>query len=356
MFTPKSFKEILNDMVGWVTLTTDQLTNFRVGSIIRTLLEAVAIELEQVYFQTKKLFRYGISEAIYTSFDFQKEPAKSSTGQVKLVFQTPLPRNLVLPKGFLFSTQPSNEQATLRFETPNEYVISTGATEAYVNVVCTTPGLVGNIESMAIKYCITPVLEISQVYNDLPFYDGADEESIEDRKRRFSMFIQTLTRGTLASVRYAVVKTEGVAGAYLYEKPGVIYVYAHDSLGQLPDELKQAITDSVHEYKSGGIQVVILPVTRKEIQVSVSILLRYGSNLEYYQKLVQDTVSAYINSMPVSRGVTNSELITKIMTIDNQSILSSSVLVNGSSSDLSILKNEILRTSAITVSVTESTQ
>ena len=38
----KTFKDILNDMVVWVTSNSPKLTNFYVGSVIRTLLEGIS--------------------------------------------------------------------------------------------------------------------------------------------------------------------------------------------------------------------------------------------------------------------------------------------------------------------------
>lgn len=356
MFTPKSFKEILNDMVGWVTLTTDKVTNFRVGSVVRTILEAVSIELEQLYFQVRKMFRHAISESVYTSFDFNKLPAKNSTGYVRVVFSQPLAVQLILSKGFLFSTQPSNETSVLRFETPEEYLFPVGTVSANIMVVCTTPGVIGNIESMAIRYTVSPVLEISQVYNDIPFYDGADEESIEDRKKRFSLFVTTLSRGTLEAVRYAVVKVPGVTGTYLYESPGVVFIYAHNSQGELPTDLRASILESVGDYKAAGIQIILDQVSTKPVNLVVNVEVRYGTDLNYYHDLVRDTLVAYLNTFPVSVGLSNSEIVTKIMGIDTQVIKSSSVTMNGSTSNLAIAKNEIIRSGTVTVLLSERPQ
>lgn len=356
MFTPKSFKEILNDMVGWVTLTTDKITNFRVGSVVRTILEAVSIEIEQLYFQVRKMFRYAISESVYTSFDFNKLPAKKSTGYVRLVFAQPLTVQLVLPKGFLFSTQPSNSEAVLRFETPEEYLFPVGTASANIMVQCTTPGVVGNIESMAIRYTVSPIMELSQVYNDIPFYDGADEEAIEDRKKRFALFVTTLSRGTLEAVRYAVVKVPGVTGTYLYESPGVIFIYAHNSQGELPTELRASILESVDEYKAAGIQIILDQVVTKPVNLVVQVEVRYGTDLNYYSELIRDTLIAYLNTFPVSVGLSNSEVVTKIMGIDTQVIKSSSVTMNGSSSNLATSKNEIIRSGSVTVLLAERPQ
>ena len=50
-FTPRYFEEILQDMVNYVRLTTPELTDFNIGSRIRTILEACAMEDDEQYHQ-----------------------------------------------------------------------------------------------------------------------------------------------------------------------------------------------------------------------------------------------------------------------------------------------------------------
>lgn len=53
-FTPRSFEQILIDMINHVRANTT-LTDFTIGSVIRTILEAAALEDDEQYFQMVKL-------------------------------------------------------------------------------------------------------------------------------------------------------------------------------------------------------------------------------------------------------------------------------------------------------------
>ena len=55
-FRRRVFTEILQDMIDHVLLNTP-LTDFRIGSVIRTLLEAAALEDDEAYFQMAQLLR-----------------------------------------------------------------------------------------------------------------------------------------------------------------------------------------------------------------------------------------------------------------------------------------------------------
>jgi uncharacterized phage protein gp47/JayE len=54
MFEPRSFEQILTDMIAYMMANTE-LTDFSVGSVIRTILEAAALEDDEQYFQMVQL-------------------------------------------------------------------------------------------------------------------------------------------------------------------------------------------------------------------------------------------------------------------------------------------------------------
>jgi len=53
-FTPRTFEEIRDDAIAYVRMQTD-LTDFEVGSVIRTIIEAAALEDDEQYFQMVQL-------------------------------------------------------------------------------------------------------------------------------------------------------------------------------------------------------------------------------------------------------------------------------------------------------------
>jgi uncharacterized phage protein gp47/JayE len=53
-FTPRTYEEIRDDMIDYVRLQTE-LTDFEVGSVIRTIIEAAALEDDEQYFQMVQL-------------------------------------------------------------------------------------------------------------------------------------------------------------------------------------------------------------------------------------------------------------------------------------------------------------
>ena len=200
----KTFNQILNGMAGWIVTNCTKLTNFFVGSVLRTLLEAIAMEIEALYFQMHKGFIYAIENSIFHSFGFYKKPAISATGEVTVVFKDSLPQSFTFLKGFKFATVPILSQVVY-FEVTEDTTAPKGCSSILVPVSCTEKGVVGNVPSNTITIMVTPVNIVRSVYNEKSFGSGTSEESSSERKRRFTTYIQTLSKATVDALKYAYI-------------------------------------------------------------------------------------------------------------------------------------------------------
>lgn len=89
-FTPRTFDQILNEMIAIVQSNTD-ISDFSIGSAVRTILEAAALEDDEQYFQmTQILNMFSIFSARGTKlerrladFGISRNTAKQATGKVK---------------------------------------------------------------------------------------------------------------------------------------------------------------------------------------------------------------------------------------------------------------------------------
>lgn len=70
-FQLKDFQSIVASMVNYVRGATTKLTDFNRGSGIRTLLEAVAVEMDQMYQEMFSGLREGIETSVFRSFDLE---------------------------------------------------------------------------------------------------------------------------------------------------------------------------------------------------------------------------------------------------------------------------------------------
>lgn len=91
-FTPRSFNAILTEMIAYVQSRTE-LTDFTVGSSIRTVLEAAALEDDEQYYQMVQLldiFSYTTAagenlDRRLADFNIVRRPAQAAFGLVKFI-------------------------------------------------------------------------------------------------------------------------------------------------------------------------------------------------------------------------------------------------------------------------------
>lgn len=91
-------------MINWVSSATDRITDFNTGSVVRTILEAVAIELEELYYQLLRAVEEAIEEAIYRTFNFPRNPAERATGNVRFTRLSGTEPEITINRGTLVGT------------------------------------------------------------------------------------------------------------------------------------------------------------------------------------------------------------------------------------------------------------
>ena len=100
-FTPKTSEEILKDAINYLYLNTN-ISDFNVGSVIRTILESMALEDANQYYQMYSLLdsfflQSATGEALddrAADYDISRKPSTSSGGQV-LFLDTNLQRSFL---------------------------------------------------------------------------------------------------------------------------------------------------------------------------------------------------------------------------------------------------------------------
>jgi uncharacterized phage protein gp47/JayE len=345
----KTFREILQDMASWVVYNNPKLNNFRVGSALRTILEAVAVELEAMYFKMKKAFSQAVEESIANSFNFYQQAAIPSSGTVIMEFRGYLAQKLLIPKGFRFSTQPVGGKVVY-FETKEEVLCPEGTLSAVLDIRCIEAGTVGNVPANSITLSVTPLSVISKIYNTEAFINGEAEESKEEYKKRFNQYIETLARGTVSSIQYGCLKVPGVSGAYVSDQIGEIKAYVHDAAGNLSTELKKQVEDTLIDYRPAGTGVLVLPVNKRPVDVDITITIKEGFNVDAYKNLVKSSVTIFLNNFVVSKSLTRAELITHIMGIDKNAIVNAVISLQ---QDITIVNFELIRAGTLNVTVNQ---
>lgn len=351
-FRVKNATGILEDLINWVSARTDKLTDFNVGSATRTLLESVALQGEEFYYDLKKGIEHAIANSCYNAFSFYKKPATKATGYVTIFYSQPLEQEVLIPKGSIFHT------GNMRFnkeyyKTLENVKVREGSQSVILKIEAEKPGIRGNALAGEICKMQMGSPNISNIANTSPITNGTNAESEASRSQRFKEYVHTLQKGTAEAVAYGIKEVPGVSGVYIDDNYiGFVRAYVHDKDGNLNEDLKAEVLKAVDKYRAGGIEVEIKPAVKIIVDIdNIKVMYKAGVNKALYDAMIHTAIREYMENMEVSQALKYSNLLSFIYESYSEAI---SFIDIENLKDVDIGANEIIRPGKIAVNTTIS--
>ncbi|EKK5568138.1 baseplate J/gp47 family protein [Enterobacter hormaechei] len=273
MFQLKNFVSIAASMLNYVRSTTGKVTDLQPGSVTRTILEAPAAELEELYIQMFNGIKDAIPVAVFNSFQFDRLPPQYASGLVTIIATQPVASAFPIPKGTRFLSRDGRAYQSLGdMEWPLAVEAIPGdpssaypVTSVNVPVIAVQAGSMQN--AVADEINSSPLFPPDRFkFTSSAMTNGKDMESDEQRVLRFSDYIGSLSRGTetalLYAARYATLTdsagniTESVTRTSLTVNTGSVTVNVWGSNGAPSAELLARITQLELGYKDASGAIV----------------------------------------------------------------------------------------------------
>jgi uncharacterized phage protein gp47/JayE len=337
LFQIKDFASISASILNYAKAVGTRITDFSIGSGARTMLEAPAIEIEELYQQMFYGLKESIPVAIYNSFDFTRLVAQSATGIVRVTI-TPTTVDTLIAANALFTSTALSTQFTALYDA----TIVTGGSYADVTIQAKIPGIIGNVAA-GTDFTIQPIVNnIVSAIGLTSFVNGRELETDEQRKSRFASFILTLNHGTVAALRYGLslvnlqdingniteyVRYASIIEPYLTDntKPiALVNVYVHNGIsgasGNLITQAQKILygyTDAngniISGWQAAGIHLDVYAATNITINITATIVIdsHYVSSLVKTE--VQSTIADYIANQDIGTNIYLSEIIAAAM-------------------------------------------
>lgn len=339
MFQVKDFASIAASIINYAKAIQGKITDFSIGSVARTMLEAPAVEIEELYQQMFIGLRESIPVAIYQSFDFTRLPAAPASGVIRVTI-TPAATDTLIAAGMVFSSA----AYSVKFVALADVTIAAGASYGDVSVVCTAPGAVGNVAASTSFTAYPSVNGLVSALALSTFNSGRDEETDAQRKARFATFIATLNRGTVAALRYglSLVKLRDANGNVTEEVRHISIVepwltdplqpislvncYIHNgSSGASPSLLTETekiiygYTDVngniIAGWKAAGVKVVIYAATNVTVNITCTVTVNAAYVVADVKAAVQAAISDYIAGLDIGDDVLVAEMVAAAMAV-----------------------------------------
>lgn len=301
-FQLKDFASIVASQVNHARAVTDKITDFQPGSVARTLMEAPAVELEELYMQMFLGLRDAIPVATFLSFGFDKLPSAVAHGWVSVSTEVAPAQTTVVPVGATFTATDGRV-----YTSTADVTWLAGDNVIRVPVAYSTAGLVGNIAAGMITS--SSFFGNGYTISNSAIETGRDVETDDEREARFAEYVASLSRGTVVACDYAarqavVLDADGnryeyVTRSGLSETPGYVRIYIYSSRGAASNELianGQRIIDGwrdestgvrVPGYRAGGVRFDVLKMVERAITLSIGVEMfpGYELNADVEQRL-----------------------------------------------------------------------
>ena len=334
MFQIKDFTSIAAGLINVVRATTNKVTDFNRGSVIRTMLEATAAEIEELYLQMYLGIKEAIPVSVFTTFGFNRQAAESAGGTIRFSTGGSLASSVIpIPLGTVVRVPGTS----LTYATTAASFIAIGNSYVDVLVAAQASGLAGNVGADLITELVTPVAGVASVTNPSPFVNGRDVETDDERRVRFQGYISSLARGTKAAIAYGAktvtltdslgVITEYVAHANVVEpwvadsaQPiSLVRVYIHNGAsatsGTLVTRCQQVIDGyydggtAVPGWKAAGVQCIVSAASDQAVNVTGTVTIAGGYSSVDVLAACTNAVKDYLQGMAVGEDVRLSELV-----------------------------------------------
>lgn len=340
-FTRERAAEHVNAMIAWFLGvsgdTAGRVTDFNVGSNIRTLLEVVAMRLEvfdqKVYAGMRRLIPtvlyewFGEGDGITSTVGFPLLPARAATGIAR--FTTALgATNVTIPANTRLVGPQVQAPVTYRTLAPVTVAFGGGTVDAPI-----VADRAGARSSAPANTCtlLDPVTGVTSATNPAALI-GADQETEEARRLRFVDYIRNLARAQFGGIEVGArtATVLGSAGEVVEQVVSARAVTVADRLGRLSVYIDngggtasaalvarcQAIVDGyldafgvrVHGYVAAGIVATVRPVTPQPVAVTVQVRVQPPYLFPDVQAAVAAAVSDYLVSLGVFADLIQSEL------------------------------------------------
>lgn len=327
-------------MMNWMKATQQKLTDFSVGSVARTLVEAPAVEIDELYQQMFIGLKEGIEVSVYNSFDFTKITSLPATGLIRVTITTSA-TPILISASTTFTPVGGGESYTSNADV----TIAPGGTYADVLVTCETPGIIGNIQSGQAFSLSPQPSNFSSATNLAAFFNGVDEETPEERKSRFNAFVSSLNRGTLKALQYGLslayltdssgntterVVSSSIVEPYLTNPAATVSLvncYIHNGSGTTSSALVARAIEVLHGYydennnpvpgwKAAGVKVTVAAATETTVNVTASLVPEDGFNEPTLISTATQVIYSYIISRGIGEPLILSEMIKQVKEID----------------------------------------
>lgn len=332
---PPTAADVALDIAAWIGGQSGVLTDFNIGSQVRTDAEAVGSVVEMQGVTAQALAFQAMVYSAWAAFGIIPLVAQAAVGTV--TFKTgsgasppPAPYNVLIPAGSLMQTAGGTQFATI-----TDTVMPIGATTVSANVQAVVAGEIGNVPALAITQVLSALPIPLTVSNPAPTTGGEDTETPAETMGRFTALVQSIGRADPVSVANSCIgviasgTTEVVKFSTVYEPwivlatqgvtplPAGFTVYVDNGSGSASTALLAAVKVNLdgnfatgqEGFRPAGVPYSVAAVMPTFCTVQVTGKALSSGLITALEAATNTAVTSYFNALPFGQPAQMSLLL-----------------------------------------------
>lgn len=319
----KTFSTLVRDQVTAAQGRASVALDLTIGSVLRAIFESnasMALWIQWLILQVLQTTRASTStgddlDSWVADFSLTRLPAAAATGSLTFSRFTAIGA-AVVPVGMTARTADGSRTFVVTTDTNNSayssvvngYVMPDGVASVTVPAVDQTPGAAGNVLAGTITLLGSAASGVDLVSNPSTFLGGEDAESDAALRARFVVYINTLSRGTLGAIEYAI---EAVSPTLRYRidenvdtsgnlMRGNFVVTLDDGSGTIAGSTVTAVADSIDAYRALAVTFNVRKALATAVNVVLAIDVASGITESDVVPLIAQAIRDYISTLPVA--------------------------------------------------------
>ena len=234
-----------------------------------------------------------------------------------------------------------------------------GTASAILPIVAAVAGLGGNVAAGTITVITTPIPNIDTVTNAVALINGEDPESDTALRARFTAFIASRSKATLAAVNYAIQGQQQGLTQSINENmqldgitdKGFFHAVVDDGSGEPSTDLLTSVYSAVDAVRPLTVSFAVFGPTTVNINIALKLTIVPGYGVTDVKTAVQAAIVNYVNGLGVGVSMQYSKIAQLAYTTSDGVANVANVLLNGGIIDVVAAPNQLFKTSSTLVVV-----
>lgn len=297
------------------------LSDINVGSVTRTLSEAIGREIATIYQQVNRAYLSGFIDTaegqaldlVVSILGVKRKTKEFAVGLVTF-FRDPAAAdgNITIPEGIVLST----DKGEATFVTTDLRTLQRGQARIDVPIRASdaSKGEAGVVKSGAITKLSQPITGIARVTNFEATVLGAEGETDEQLRARAKARLRGLGKATLAALANAIFEGRGTlaevwdpnSAPAKQSKPGVVTLLVEAEPERFP-----SLTAAVHETRAAGVQATLVAryvFVKLRMVVNSSRTLTGDGKIKLINEIIE-AMQKYVDGLTAGDPATSEEFL-----------------------------------------------